>query len=1373
MINYRHLLFVSIAVVMTACGEEDEKINSDANTSIPQVCKEGSKQCDNNGVPEICTDGSWQKLEACDADKQCQDGDCVVLNTKECNNDDKQCSKRGIPQLCVNETWTNLTPCGEKQSCLRGECVSTVKPKCQNDDKHCMRGIPEKCVDGAWVPQPECGNNQKCLMGDCVLESVPECDDGTRQCDADGFPQLCKNRRWQQAEECASDEVCNRQSGECVLKDDCTTAKCKAMNADQYQGNTCVEGDFGDVCGCNSDDDCNKGYKCDQSSRICKKPGTTTGDADTCLWHLSDAACSGSSIVHCSAEGVIISSESCASITGGAYAGDTCILNSANNKASCGCNTNSDCKSGYECNANHLCSKTACSASECAGRRGSKYLGDACVDSYIQNEKDCGCRTNDDCKSGYTCNTTMMRCQEADPETPKTVCSDQPTGAFVCQNDQMIYCDYGYESARYSCRNMEDGTYLGNKCIDETGTCGCYNDYDCKGDLICENHFCVKPPCRDANCAKKTGNAYLGNVCVDDYIGITSNDKTCGCLSDTDCKSGYKCHAIMGICYVPPSTASTEICEGAADNSYTCDGGDVVLCDDNAVYARWTCADATNAYMGNTCLTQYDYCGCQSDLDCNIGMKCGTDDFCVPASCSPAACKAQSEADYLGDACVGGWYEGTEVCGCASNNDCKDGYECNTFMGICTKKAIGPEYGFCHDKPDDLSSYCDGDDLVFCDYGEEFSREACSTLTGTEYMGNICLEEFDYCGCRMDPDCKSGYECIDNMCTKMSCYAPECIDAQEADYAGDACVDSNEPGNKTCGCTSNADCRERFACNASTFRCEKLDCYEPDCKNEIEADYLGDACIDSDSSKICGCQTHDDCRSGFECNKSMHVCVKSEGTPGICEGQPNNTHLCDGNNVISCSNDMVATRYDCSASSSSSDISFVGSICIKETASCGCSTNKDCRSANGSYKCNANHECVKRCYADECLDKAGTAEYKGNICIDVPGGRLGEKDCGCTTHTDCDDGFVCEENVCVSSGCSEAACRANADSYKGESCVMNGTGNNKWNCGCNDNSDCKEGYECDLATMTCSKLPETNICITNNDAHFCDGNTRMYCINHQLLGDDEPCNLKVGDDYKGNRCIESTGNCGCNDQSDCKEGFECIDGTCEREAFNPCKNITTATNICDGNELVLCEDSVALRRINCASMTTTGSVCTQSHADNKYICGCNSDADCYRTLKCSSSNTCISASLELKNVERVTCDYIKNRNKSIVSCTERSGIFSLSDKYENNIELNVNTNKQYNYSMSQTGKHYMKFTNLTSGALVMITWEFDSSERNPSKVNDNFLKVSDGDIVQSYQGSIYGDNSIQFRMGSTSKTLIIEHDGSGTNAVVVKSVIIM
>ena len=1372
MINYRHLLLVSVAVMMTACGEDDEKVNSDVNTGIPQVCKESSKQCDNNGVPEICTDGSWQKLEACDSDEQCKDGDCVILNTKECNNDAKQCSKKGIPQVCINETWKDSQPCGDKQICRDGDCVSIVKPKCQNDEKRCMRGIPEKCEDGSWVKQSECGNNQKCFYGDCVLDSVPECDDGERQCDSYGIPQICQNRRWQSLDACKSDEICNKKAGECVLNDECTNAKCKAMNAEQYQGNVCINSDLGEICGCHDDDDCNEGYKCDQSEEVCRKPATDTTSSGTgvCLGHSSGSVCNRSSIVRCSAEGVEISSESCDSITGAAYMGDACIITNGN-QAACGCNSNSDCKAGYECASNHQCAKKPCSEKECAGRRGSKYIGNACVDSYIQNEKECGCRSDDDCKEGFVCNTAMMRCKEADPETPKTICGDQPTGSFVCQNDQLIFCDYGYESVRFNCRSMEDGSYLGNKCIDNTGTCGCYNDYDCKDNLICEDNFCVKPPCRDSSCAKQTGNAYLGNICVDDYIGITSNDKTCGCLSDSDCKSGYKCHSTMGICYIPPSPPAAELCQNAEDNAYLCDGNDVVLCDDKAVYARWTCANATNSYLGNTCLSEYDFCGCRTDSDCNIGMKCGADDFCVPASCSPAACKAQSEADYLGNTCVSGWYEGTEVCGCASNDDCNADYECNSFMGICVKKAVGPEYGFCYDKPDTLSSYCDGNDLVFCNYGEEFSRDACSTMTGTEYMGNICLEEYDYCGCRMDPDCQSGYECIENMCTKMSCYAPECIDAPDADYAGDACVDSNVPGKKACGCTSNADCRDRFECNPSTMRCEKLDCYEPDCRDEAEDDYLGDACIDAYDTKMCGCQTNEDCRSGYECNPTMLVCIKSEGTPGICEGKPNDTHLCDGNTVVYCSNNRIETRYDCNAESSSPN-GFVGSVCIKDTGVCGCKTNRDCASSDGSYKC-TNNECVKRCFADECKEQSGTSAYKGNICVDVPGGRLGEKDCGCTTHTDCEDGFVCDNNVCVSSGCSEASCRASADNYKGESCVMNGSGSNKWNCGCNDNSDCKEGYSCDLTTMTCTKLPETNVCLTNNDAHFCDNNTRMYCVNHQLLGDDEPCNLKVGDDYKGSICIESTGDCGCNDQSDCKEGFECRDGICEREAFNPCKNISAATNLCDGNELVLCENGVAIKRINCASMTTTGSVCTQSQADNKYICGCNSDADCYRTLKCSSSNTCISASLEFKKVERLTCDYIKKENKNIISCSERNGIFTLEDKFENKIELNLNTNKQYHYNMSKTGTHYMKFTNVTSGALVLIVWEFDSSEHNPGKVNNNFLKVSDGNNVQSYNGTIYGDNSIQFRMGSTSKTLIIEHDGSGTDAVVVKSVIIM
>ncbi len=85
----------------------------------------------------------------------------------------------------------------------------------------------------------------------------------------------------------------------------------------------------------------------------------------------------------------------------------------------------------------------------------------------------------------------------------------------------------------------------------------------------------------------------------------------------------------------------------------------------------------------------------------------------------------------------------------------------------------------------------------------------------------------------------------------------------------------------------------------------------------------------------------------------------------------------------------------------------------------------------------------------------------------------------------------------------------------------------------------------------------------------------------------------------------------------------------------------------------------------------------------------------------------------------------------------------------------------------------MEFTNLRAGATARIVWEFDSGRFGMETIYKNRLKVSDGNIVQYYPGQKYGDNTVEFKLGSDSKTLIIEHDGEGKDAIAVKSVILM
>ena len=178
-----------------------------------------------------------------------------------------------------------------------------------------------------------------------------------------------------------------------------------------------------------------------------------------------------------------------------------------------------------------------------------------------------------------------------------------------------------------------------------------------------------------------------------------------------------------------------------------------------------------------------------------------------------------------------------------------------------------------------------------------------------------------------------------------------------------------------------------------------------------------------------------------------------------------------------------------------------------------------------------------------------------------------------------------------------------------------------------------------------------------------------------------------------------------------------------------------------------------------------GAVCVEGR------CGCNSNDDCYGGFKCSSYHTCIAGSVELRSVDILDCSSL-GKLYSVASCSGNNGRYTL--KYENEVvaELNLNSKNRYNFNLSKTGTHYIKFTNLRSGAMASIVWEFETSSAYHEYEN-NQLKVSDGKNTQLYKLTNLGQGSAQFNMDSSSTTLTIEHAGSGTDALVIKTIIIM
>ena len=1290
------------------CNSDQKCFKGECVDQDTKECGDGAKQCDEYGVPELCESGSWVKQNGCGTTEKCLAGDCVAQDTKECDLGAQKCSDQGLPQYCAVDTWTDLGACDEDEHCVDGYCLPNGTHECRTNAKRCNPdGVPEVCEDEVWVKQASCNKNEKCLDADCVLDSAPECSGTDRQCSVGGLPQICQDQKWVSLKACGDDEFCNPKSGECKQYAACDETQCRLMSADEYMGNICVETGFGTTCGCDSDKDCYQGYTCNLTVGICSKPDPQTKPSYTsgvCLGHAGSYTCDGDYAVACSADSAEVYREYCPHLTGGAYMGETCVTNPKDKIATCGCRNNSDCKSGYECNSDYYCTKKECSDKECENTRGSKYIGDVCVDSYIEGVKDCGCKSDNDCKKGFKCDTTLLRCLEEAPEVPKSICNDKPNGSVLCQNNDIIYCENGNESTRKACKN--ETKYSGNACLDSLGRCGCKNKFDCEKGYTCSSdHYCTQPLCIDVECKIKSGTSYFGDICIQDSSGI----ERCGCKSKSDCKAGYDCNTTFGLCYAAASEGNKSICDGIKDGSTICSGNDVVLCKNGAESSRTTCAQTSgSSYYGDICTN--NFCGCNSNSNCKSGYIC-TNHKCEVKKCSDSECKNKAESEYQGNVCVYG--EGTDVCGCTKDSECKTDFECDTQTLKCVKKSpVVPEPNVC-DGVTGNTNICDGKDLVSCAGGKESSRKSCKSMSDP-YLGNACLE--NTCGCSANSDCSAGYECQKN-------------------------------------------------------KCEKVKCFEPECKAAIGDDYLGNVCVDVFGEQGCGCNTNADCKTGYECNKVVGLCAKTNGSSGICAGKEDDDHVCDGDYVAYCRDERVEVRYAC-AVNGVPDETYLGNICLADAKICGCNKNSDCASY---YICNSEHVCIKKCSEQKCETKGNQHQksYKGNACIDVPYGNTDEKECGCLTDSDCVYGYVCDSSSrsCVESNCRAASCKSRTSNYAGDICVKNRTGEDPWGCGCLTDSDCREGYECSLNTMTCSKLPEqvTNICASKDGKYICDGNARVYCKNEQQFGDAAPCNLVTGAAYTGNICIADTGECGCESNADCKEGFECKNKVCQKEAVNPCKGLTNTT-VCDGNELVYCGSGSELKRESCSQNPITGTLCTQTKPDNQYACGCKSDSDCRSVFKCGSSMKCISSSFEIQRPERLTCEYIKKASKLLDSCENIStGKYKLKDIYETEIELYVDANKQRQFNVSQTGKHYIKFTNLRPSAKASIVWGFENNLKQDRE--NNYLKVSDGSNAQLYKATNSGDNRIEFTLGSSSKTLIIEHAGSGSESLYITSII--
>jgi hypothetical protein len=292
------------------------------------------------------------------------------------------------------------------------------------------------------------------------------------------------------------------------------------------------------------------------------------------------------------------------------------------------CNEDDDCPDGYYCDG-----------SECVP---SGFCSFGCPPGMICDEERDTCVPPESCNDDDDCTRYPGYCDEEEGVCVATgECSDDDDCAPYGES---FVCDEGV------CRPDE------GPC--PSGHCGCVEDADCDGSMLCENGLCYDPAglcvfdhqcgagqrclnsfCRvdcSAGAPCPTGQVCDGMVCIDDVDGggacLYSSD--CGsaqscvngycldqCSVDDDC--GYYAHCASGLCR--PDEDRLETCETA--------GCSDLDCVDDACRAPCDFAADCDAYgIFTECVAGHCYTVNELISDCSRGRDCSSS-TCLDGIC--------------------------------------------------------------------------------------------------------------------------------------------------------------------------------------------------------------------------------------------------------------------------------------------------------------------------------------------------------------------------------------------------------------------------------------------------------------------------------------------------------------------------------------------------------------------------------------------------------------------------------------------------------------------------------------------------------------------------------------------------------------------
>jgi hypothetical protein len=647
----------------------------------------------------------------------------------------------------------------------------------------------------------DCAQNAHCSVGICA------CNTGYRNCDTSwsngceidivndenncgSCGNQCGQHAWCNNRNCA----CDPNWGNCVggWTDGCETDLQTNDNHCSVCNNSCGQNAYCSSSNCN----CNPSWQnCDNDWDDGCEIQTTTDPqhCGTCnvpcnLPNVNQHGCSDSSCT-------IVSCDS---------GWTQCDSNTPN-----GCETHTDvdennCGScDNDCGQNAHCTDGSCECDSNFGNCDGDW-SDGCEIDFRTNDAHCG-SCNFNCGQNAGCSSSTCSCDSSDWGN----CSGGWTDG--CETDLRV-TDEHCGSCNFNC-GQNAGCSSSTCSCDSSDWGNCINGWadGCETDLRVTDAHCGS--C-NFNCGQNAGCSSSLCSCDSSDWGNCSGGWADGCETDlrtTDDHCGL-CNFSCG--QNATCAASNCGCNGGFAN---CSGG-------------WFDGCETTLGTDSNCSDCGDSCG--SGVYCN-GSNCAACN--LPNHCGPSCTDCSSQSNNQDCVDAGGWR-----CGCSDDNDCQNGFYCNT-SSLCVACTAD----------DNCGSSCDD-----CAAGS--SNQICVDIGGGNYQ----------CGCSDGGDCDSGEYCaVDTCaaCTLPAACGPSCTDCASQANNQD-CIDDS---GYRCGCDNDNDCQTGFYCNLGTNLCAI-------CTTNNNCGASCDDCASASTNKICvdiggavfqcGCSTSAHCDTGEYCN---------------------------------------------------------------------------------------------------------------------------------------------------------------------------------------------------------------------------------------------------------------------------------------------------------------------------------------------------------------------------------------------------------------------------------------------------------------------------------------------------------------------------